>query len=76
MGNCCEGFDARWEELAGMDKKDSFVTVCSSDSMSGREVEDKIVKLRQRIKKLNTIIEDYQEDYISSPFLIKTGKVE
>lgn len=76
MGNCCEVFDTRLEELAGIDKKDSFATVCSSDSMSGKEGEDKAVRIRQRIKKLNTIIEDYQEDYISSPFLIKPGKFE
>jgi hypothetical protein len=76
MGNCCEVVDERLEELMNMEKVDSFVTVCSSDSVHSRESnEEKNLRFRKRSKKLNTIIEDNQEDHISSPFMVKNGRI-
>jgi len=84
MGNCCEAVDARLESLMEINKENDTLNIkCSAkDSFSrastGRDsilqenreiLEEKFLKFRNRIRKLNTIIEDKREDFINSPFV-------
>lgn len=84
MGNCCEAVDAKLEQLVELNKEsltrhiktnsqDSFSTSSTGrDSLTQENraiLEEKFLKFRNRIRKLNTIIEDKREDFINSPFV-------
>lgn len=84
MGNCCEAVDARLESLMEINgendkkhikslSKDSFSTASTgrdSITQENKEIlQEKFFKFRNRIRKLNTIVEDKCEDYINSPFV-------
>jgi hypothetical protein len=84
MGNFCDRIDGNLEELMKDEvclpveikcSHDRNSSACTADgatsSISSDEVAQKLNKYRNKIRKLNTIIEDRQEDLLSSPFMLK-----
>ena len=87
MGNCCEAVDSKLEELLHSESlMASESTFCHSRTVSSstnellatnatsEDLPKKFIKFRYPKQKLNTIIEDRQEDLINSPFLLKRLK--
>lgn len=79
MGNCWDAIDLELAEINGMNII-STNSSCSQEPLSdaveqkpqiSQEVVQKLFKFRARRHKLNTIIEDKQEDNVSSPFCVR-----
>ena len=84
MGNCCDEIDKQLAEFAELDETTKSTRRCSFNPESSNitiektsrayipeEVSHHFCRFRNRKNKLNTIIEDKQEDIVSSPFILK-----
>lgn len=79
MGNCWNAIDLELAEMYGMNinstnsscSQEPLVDTVEQKPEFSQEVDQKLFKFRARRHKLNTIIEDKQEDNVSSPFCVR-----